>query len=319
MGSPVNYSGDASACSDHGTHVAGTLGGSSYGVAPNVTLHDIQTLGCDGGLKSDSIAGLDWIKANHVKPAVVNMSLGGDFSSAQNAAIQDVVNSGITVVVSAGNDNTDACNQSPASAPDALTVGATEKDDDRASYSNYGTCLDLFAPGSNILSATNSSNTASARKYGTSMAAPHVAGAVANYLEKNPTATPADVRKGIVDNASLNKVNGPGSGSPNRLLYSRVHNANAPSVPQNFNLQDMYCYGKKNASWSASSGNVSHYEIWASPDSDWNYPSKRYETTGISRLVNFNQDRYVRVRACNGEECSMLTPAEYSKYHSACY
>jgi len=320
LGNGRNFSGDSNACNDHGTHVAGTLGGTNYGVAPDVTIHDVQVLGCDGrGSKSDVIAGVDWVKANHIKPAVVNMSLGGSISSAENSAVQSLINAGVTVITSAGNENGDACTKSPASVSDALTIGATENDDDRASYSNYGSCLDLFAPGTGINSASNSSNSAATKKSGTSMAAPHVAGVVANYLELNPNSTPNEVHSAIVNNASLNKVNSPGPGSPNLLLYSKLQNSNAPSTPQNFNVQSLYCFGQAVASWSASSGNVSNYEIWASQSSNWSSPSKWYETTGTSRYIESGRSMYLKVRACDGNNCSSFSQSEQLKYYSTCY
>jgi subtilisin family serine protease len=208
-------------CHGHGTHVAGTVGGSLYGVAKGVSLVPVRVLDCQGsGASSGVIAGLNWIIANKKLPAVANMSLGGGASSALDTAVQNAIAAGVTVVVAAGNSNTDACNGSPARAPAALTVGATTNTDARASYSNYGTCLDLFAPGSNILSAYYSSNTATANFSGTSMASPHVAGVAALYLAANPGAAPSAVATAIVQNATPDKVTSAGAGSLNRLLYS---------------------------------------------------------------------------------------------------
>jgi subtilisin family serine protease len=206
-------------CNGHGTHVAGTVGGSTYGVAKNVSLVPVRILGCDGsGASSNVIAGLDWILKNGKKPAVVNMSLGGDASASLDSAVENLFNNGYVMVVAAGNSNTDACNSSPARVSKAITVAATDNTDTRASYSNYGSCVDIFAPGSQINSAWIGSNTATKVLNGTSMATPHVAGVVAEMLQSIPTATPQTISTNLVNQASSNVVKNP-SGSPNRLLY----------------------------------------------------------------------------------------------------
>lgn len=206
-------------CNGHGTHVAGTVGGSTYGVAKNVNLVPIRILGCDGsGASSNVIAGLDWILKNGKKPAVVNMSLGGDASTSLDSAVENLFNNGYVMVVAAGNSNTDACNASPARVSKALTVAATDSTDTRASYSNYGSCVDIFAPGSQINSSWIGSNTATKVLNGTSMATPHVAGVVAEMLQSTPTATPQTISTNLLNQASSNVVKNP-SGSPNRLLY----------------------------------------------------------------------------------------------------
>ena len=209
-------------CNGHGTHVAGTVGGSTWGVAKGVTIHPVRVLGCTGsGSNSGVIAGMDWVAANRITPAVANMSLGGGFSQATNDAVQRMINRNVTVVVAAGNNNANACNYSPASAPNAITVGSTTNTDARSSFSNFGTCLDIFGPGSSITSAWYTSTTATNTISGTSMASPHVAGAAALYLAINPSATPATVRNAIVNNATTGVVTSAGTGSPNRLLYTR--------------------------------------------------------------------------------------------------
>jgi subtilisin family serine protease len=209
----------ANDCNGHGTHVAGTVGGTAWGVAKNARLHAVRVLGCNGsGTTSGVIAGVDWVTANHIKPAVANMSLGGGASQSLDDAVRRSVAAGVTYVVAAGNSSADACNYSPARTGEAITVGATDSTDARASFSNYGTCLDLFGPGVSITSAYNNGGTASLN--GTSMASPHVAGAAAVYLEANPSASPATVATALINNATSGKVVNPGSGSPNRLLYS---------------------------------------------------------------------------------------------------
>jgi subtilisin family serine protease len=206
-------------CNGHGTHVAGTIGGATYGVAKDVRLVAVRVLDCEGyGRYSQIIAGVDWVTAHAVKPAVANMSLGGPPSPALDDAVRRSVESGVTYAVSAGNDNVDACTQSPARTPAAITVGATDRNDVRASFSNYGRCLDLFAPGVQIVSAGNSSDSATATKSGTSMSSPHVAGAAALVLSANPRATPAQVQASLSAGATTGKVGKAGTGSPDLLL-----------------------------------------------------------------------------------------------------
>ena len=210
-------------CHGHGTHVAGTVGGIDYGVAKAVSLVAVRVLNCQGsGSWSQVIAGIDWVKNNAVKPAVANMSLGGSASSSINLAVTNAVNSGVVFAVAAGNESTDACSKSPASTPSALTVGATGSNDARASFSNYGTCVDIFAPGVSITSSTISSDVSAASWSGTSMASPHVAGVAALYLSANTTATPSQVETALESGATTGKVTSAGTGSPNLLLYSLV-------------------------------------------------------------------------------------------------
>jgi subtilisin family serine protease len=207
-------------CNGHGTHVAGTLAGNRFGVAKNAVIVPVRVLDCLGnGSWSDVIAGLDWVVSNHRAgtPAVANMSLGGSANTAVDSAVRRVIQDGVTITVSAGNNGTNACTQSPARVPAAVTVGATDRNDRRASFSNYGSCLDLFAPGVDITSdwLAGSANTIS----GTSMASPHVAGAAARILQGSPRLTPAQVAARLVTNSTKSVVTG-ASGSPNRLLFT---------------------------------------------------------------------------------------------------
>jgi subtilisin family serine protease len=215
------FGGNGQDCNGHGTHVAGTIGGSTFGVAKSVNLRGVRVLNCSGsGTNSGVIAGVDFVRLNRQNPAVANMSLGGGASSALDTAVNNLSNSGVPIAVAAGNSNANACNSSPARAANAITVGSTTTTDARSSFSNFGTCLDLFAPGSGILSAWFTSNTATATLSGTSMASPHVAGVAALYRQFNPGASAATVRNAIVNGATTNVVTNPGTGSPNRLLYS---------------------------------------------------------------------------------------------------
>lgn len=223
IGSGVDYvdGGAPDDCNGHGTHVAGTVGGATYGVAKQVTLHGVRVLDCAGsGYTTGVVAGIDWVTANAIKPAVANMSLGGGVSPAVDTAVQNSVAAGVVHVVAAGNSAADACGSSPAREPTAITVGATSSTDARASFSNYGACLDIFAPGVSITSAYYTSDTATNTLSGTSMASPHTAGVVALYLQGAPGATPAEVAVALTSNATSGVVVDAGTGSPNRLLYT---------------------------------------------------------------------------------------------------
>ncbi|MGK5676796.1 S8 family peptidase [Micromonospora sp. URMC 106] len=212
----------ATDCNGHGTHVAGTVGGNTYGVAKNVRLVGVRVLNCQGsGTWAQVIAGINWVTSNHQagQPAVANMSLGGSYNASLNTAVANSIADGITYAVASGNSNANACNFSPASVPTALTVNASQSNDARASFSNWGTCTDLFAPGVGVLSAWSTSDTATSSISGTSMASPHVAGAAARVLSVNPSWTPAQVHSYLVSQATPNVITNPGTGSPNRLLY----------------------------------------------------------------------------------------------------
>ena len=226
----INDGRGSSDCNGHGTHVAGTVGGTAYGVAKSVSLVAVRVLDCNGsGTNSGVIAGVDWVTQNARKPAVANMSLGGGASSALDTAVNNSINSGVTYAVAAGNENQNACNVSPARTPNALTVASSTSSDARSSFSNWGSCVDIFAPGSNITSAWHTSTTATNTISGTSMASPHVAGAAALYLQGNPSATPATVASALTGNATQNVISGV-NGSPNRLLFTGSSTTPPPST-----------------------------------------------------------------------------------------
>jgi subtilisin family serine protease len=228
----VDNDNDASDCHGHGTHVAGTVGGTTVGVAKNVNLVAVRVLNCQGsGTYSGVISGIDWVTQNHSGPSVANMSLGGGYSSSINTAVNNSVASGVVYAVAAGNDNANACNYSPASAGSAITVGATDNTDTRASFSNYGSCVDIFAPGVGITSSTITSTSSYASWSGTSMATPHVAGVAALYLYDHPSATPSQVTYAILNDATTNVLTNIGTGSPNRLLHNFWTDQGTPSAP----------------------------------------------------------------------------------------
>jgi subtilisin family serine protease len=209
------YGGTGGDCQGHGTHLAGTIGGATYGVAKQVTLVAVRVLDCSGsGAFTDVIAGVDWVTLDHLKrggPAVANMSLGGVAFPPLDAAVSASIASGVSYSVSAGNSALDACLFSPARVPEAMTLAASNSSDNRAGFSNTGVCVDWYAPGVNVLSAQHTSNTATATLSGTSMASPHNAGVAAQFLQSNSAATPAQVYLALHGRLSYEKVN---DGSP---------------------------------------------------------------------------------------------------------
>jgi subtilisin family serine protease len=207
-------------CNGHGTHTAGTVGSATYGVAKGVQIRAVRVGTCGSSLyTSDIVEGIDWVRTNHVKPAVANLSLGGGISSALDTATQNLINAGVFVAVAAGNSNINACNASPARVAAATTVAASTSTDAKASYSNYGSCVDLYAPGSSVTSTWYSSNTATNTISGTSMAAPHVAGVAALYKATYGDASQATIDTWIKNNSTANVISGNPSGTPNRLLF----------------------------------------------------------------------------------------------------
>jgi subtilisin family serine protease len=214
------FGGTGADCNGHGTHVAGTVGGERWGVAKDVKLRGVRVLDCNGsGSWTGVIAGMNWVANNAVRPAVANMSLGGGANTSVDNAATNMVNRGITVAVAAGNSNANACNYSPARASGVITVAASTNTDAKASYSNYGSCVELYAPGSNITSAWIGSTSATNTISGTSMASPHVAGVAALYLAGNTGASPATVGSWITSNATSGVISGNPAGTPNRLLF----------------------------------------------------------------------------------------------------
>ena len=317
----VTSGGNANDCNGHGTHVAGTVGGTTYGIAKGVTIHPVRVLGCTGsGTNSGVIAGMDWVAQNHIKPAVANMSLGGGASQATDDAVQRMVNAGVTVVVAAGNDNGDACTKSPARAPNAITVGSTTNTDARSSFSNYGTCLDIYAPGSNITSAWYTSSTATNTISGTSMASPHVAGAAALFLASNPTATPAQVTSALTGSATPGKVTDARTGSPNLLLYTLGGSAPPPPPPPPPPPSGSLTNGVPVTGLAASTGNSLNYTMTV-PAGASNLSFTMSGGTGDADMyVKFGSAPTDTVYDCrpyrsgNAETCSFAAPQAGTYY-----
>ena len=259
----VDNDADASDCNGHGTHVAGTVGGQTVGIAKGVRLVAVRALDCAGsGTWSAVIAAIDWVATNGIRPAVINMSIGGGISSSVNTAVANATSKGVNVVVAAGNSGSDACQISPASAPSAITVAASDSGDNQAGFSNNGPCVDVYAPGVGITSSTMGGGYASWS--GTSMASPHVAGVVALYLAGTPTATPTQIAYALSQDATQGAILGASAGTPNKLLFSMntlqvqtpPPDTTAPTTPTNLSATSPDS-SKANLVWSLSTDNVS--------------------------------------------------------------
>ncbi|MER5931191.1 S8 family peptidase [Streptomyces sp. NPDC002054] len=233
----VRHEGPAD-CNGHGSHVAATAGGATYGVAKGVRLVSVKVADCEGyGSLSGILSGIDWMVRHHATarpagPAVANMSMGGGQSFVMDRAVRRAVARGITFTAAAGNDNLDACTSSPGSVPEALTVGATDSGDRRAGFSNHGSCVDVFAPGVGVTSAWAGSREAVRTLSGTSMAAPQAAGAAALVLARQPAATPAQVAAELVRSSAPDRIGGVPAGTANRLLQVPTEHATLPAVPE---------------------------------------------------------------------------------------
>ncbi|MGJ8670021.1 MAG: S8 family serine peptidase [Oceanococcus sp.] len=245
-------------CNGHGTHVASTTAGNTWGVAKQATIHTVRVLDCLGsGSGSAIIAGMEWVADNAEFPAVANMSLGtvNGRSSAQEEAARNLYNAGVLPVVAAGNDSTDACTTSPSAEPLALTIASSDKNDLQSSFSNHGLCVDVFAPGSDITAAHYNNNTGSQVMSGTSMASPHAAGVAAVLLSQTPNLTPADLSQAIVDTATAGTLNNVSANTPNLLVYLSADGDIPSPVDRAPNANFTVNCDERNCSFDASSSN----------------------------------------------------------------
>jgi len=302
------FGGSGQDCHGHGTHVAGTVGGASYGIAKSVGLVAVRVLDCGGyGTWSGVIAGIDWVRYYHSKPAVANLSLGGGAYQAVDDAIENLVAAGVTVAVAAGNSGDNACYYSPARAPSALTVGASDQYDQQPYWSNWGSCVDLYAPGVGIYSAYLYGGATTMD--GTSMASPHVAGAAALYLQGDPYASPATVRNVIVSNATPNRLSYLGSGSPNLLLYTLFGSGGGTPPPPPPSTLSAYVsgpdwvYGGGTYSWQAnvSGGDGTYTYQWQyRPESGSTWSNVGTSSTYSRFVGNYHPSFYLRVVVTSG-------------------
>jgi subtilisin family serine protease len=320
------YGGNGQDCNGHGTHVAGTVGGASYGVAKGVGLVSVRVLDCNGsGTWSGVIAGIDWVRYYRSGPAVANLSLGGGAYQAADDAIANLVASGVTVAVAAGNNGDNACYYSPARAASALTVGATDQYDQQTYYSNWGGCVDLYAPGDGITSAWLYGGTNTIP--GTSMASPHVAGAAALYLQTNPSASPATVGGAVLNNATQGRLYSLGAGSPNLLVHTLFGGTGTPTNPPTNPTPGVsasisgpdYVYVASTAvtrTWtaSASGGNGTYSYQWQyRPETSATWTNVGSNSASYSRSVGRTSPSfYLRVIVTSGS--STGTSAEYYVY-----
>ena len=234
VGSGFSALGDGSTadCNGHGTHVSGTIAGTTYGIAKRANIYPVRVLDCNGSGSTDwVISGIEWVVNNARRPAVANMSLGGSKMQSINDAVTKAIAKGVVFVVAAGNSSDNACNYSPASTPEAITVAAADKNDTSASFTSFGSCVDTYAPGVSILSAGISSNTSTATMSGTSMASPHTAGTVALLLEKSPSASPATITAQLINNATRGAITGVPSQTPNLFIYTNPQGGGTDPSP----------------------------------------------------------------------------------------
>lgn len=291
-------------CRGHGTLVAGSIGGATYGVAKRTRIHSLRVCDCSGSCDSSSVVtALDWILANGVRPGVVNMSLGFPAPARSIAdAVNRVIAAGFPVMAAAGNFSLDACSYIPAGVPAAVTVGASDRDDFQAFFSNYGTCVDLYAPGHQIVSASPFSDTEGTIDSGTSFASPLVAGAAALLLQEDPTLTPEELEVLLVSRATAGALRFVGPGSPNKLLYTVQPPATIPGVSTYLDIRRLACYGNNEAEWFPVDG-VTRYELYGAPTASFAGQRLIYRGPRTWATFTVTGTTYLRVRACNSAGC----------------
>jgi aqualysin 1 len=287
------FGGNGVDCNGHGTHIAGTIGGTTYGVAKAVKLYSVRVLDCSGsGTWANFIAGVEWITANHVKPAVANASLGGPYVQAANDAVSKSVSWGVTWVVPSGGSNTDACNFSPGSTAAAITVGATDSSNAKAAFSNHGPCVDVHAPGVNITSAWITSDAATATLSGTSMSSSHVAGLAALYAGVNKTAAPGQITDAVTNSAVNGAITGLPSGTANLL----AHKLNGNLSGTGEQLQEPDVINGQNYYWSNNAG---YHHVWLRGTPGTNYNIEFYKWNGtvwvkVAQKVTSSTNEYLK-------------------------
>lgn len=322
----INDGYGTSDCNGHGTHVSGIIGGTSYGVAKGVTLYPVRVFGCDvtNSPVSIIVSGINWVTANHVNPAVANMSLGGSVSSSLDQATTNLINSGVVVTIAAGNDTADACNVSPARVAAAITVGGTTIGDQMYSLSNFGSCVDVYAPAENITSDYNATNTFASLS-GTSMAAPHVAGVAALMKGASPSATPAMIAAQIRDSATTSKIFNPNGSaycsSANRLLFSGVASPpGSPSTPTGVTTERT-CNGSYLMLWGSSAA-ATNYQLFKAESVQPGCEAllaTRTTTSATVSTATVGGSATFRVRACNTIGCSGYSQPASISYYTGCH
>jgi serine protease len=323
--SAINDGYGTSDCNGHGTHVAGTIGGTTFGVAKGVSLYPVRVFGCDvtSTPTTTIIAGVNWVSANHLNPAVANMSLGGSPSSSLDQAVLNLINAGVVVVVAAGNNTADACNYSPSRLAAAITVGATTSTDGMASFSNFGGCVDVYAPGENIQSDYNTSPSSVTVLSGTSMASPHVAGLAALMKGAVPTASAYTISAQIRDAATTRKIVNASAPTyctnANALMYTGpAVPAGAPAAPATV-AAEQTCNGNYRMTWSASASATS-YDVYKTESVQPGCESYLTSTTALAMTVSSPVGNTTfRIRGCNAAGCSGYSPPKSITHYTGCH